>query len=136
MLATRGQDQTATTPIDGQLHSIDAMSGENVELDSEGGAHAQPDKGRFLAPVVLAVLGAAGHDDDGRGLDNPVRQGVASNGFGLPVRVLAATVSSPWVASSFAGFAFSKSIYKRWIARGHQVTFPQHTEMTIDLGRR
>lgn len=134
ILSTRSQAAPAATPIDGHLHSIEALHEENVELDQEGGARAQPDKGRFLAPLALAVLGAASQDGDGGG--SFVRQGVTSNGFGLAARVVAIAAASQNVSSGFAAYAFSKSIYRRWIARGHEVTFPQYTELSIDLGRR
>ncbi len=132
ILATRSE--AAVTPIDGHLHSIDAVDGQNVALDPEGGARAQPDKGRFLAPLTLALLGAASHDEDGG--SSFVRQGVTSNGFGLPARILAIATTSQNVSTGFAAYAFSKSVYQRWIARGHEVTFPTHTELSIDLGRR
>lgn len=130
VLSTRSQ--AAATPIAGHLHSIDAVDGQNVALDPEGGARAQPDKGRFLAPLMLGILGASSQDDDG----GILRQGVTSNGFGIPARVLTVALASPNLSSGFAAYAFSKSIWKRWIARGHEVTFPKFTEMAIDLGRR
>jgi hypothetical protein len=134
ILATRSQTAVAATPIDGHLHSIDALDGENVALDPEGGARAQPDKGRFLAPLALGLLGAASQDEDGRG--SVVRAGVTSNGFGIPARILTAALTSQNLSSGFAAYAFSKSVYRRWIARGHEVTFPKYTELSIDLGRK
>lgn len=56
----------AAQPIEGNLSSIQGQKGQNVALDAEGGTRAQPDKGRFLAPLTLGVLAAvsAGSDSD------------------------------------------------------------------------
>lgn len=124
--------------IAGDLRSIDALSGQNVALDAEGGARAQPDKGRFLEPLVLGALAVASQHQDQDGGDRPdtSRSLAASNGFGLPARVLAAGLASRNLSTGFATFALTKSVYRHYIARGHEVTFPRHTELTIALGRR
>lgn len=122
---------TVEQRIQGNLTSVQANPGENIALDPEGGAHAQPDKGRFLAPLVLGVMAAASQDEDG-GIG---RQAVTSNGFGVMARIVTAAAASRNASTGFAAFAFSKSIYRRYIARGHEVTFPTNTEMTIALGR-
>lgn len=121
-----------TERIQGNLSAIQAQPGQNVAIDEEGGTRAKPDGGRFLAPLVLGVMAAASQDEDG----GVLRQGVTSNGFGLMARVVTAAAASRNASTGFAAFAFSKSIYKRYIARGHEVTFPTNTEMSISLGRR
>lgn len=118
--------------IESGLSSIQGQKGQNVALDEEGGTRAQPDKGRFLAPLVLGVLAAASQDNDG----GIARQGVTSNGFGLAARIVTMATASRNASTGFAVFAFSKSIYRRYIARGHQVSFPANTELSIDLSRR
>jgi hypothetical protein len=121
-----------TEHIQGNLSAIQAQPGQNVAIDEEGGTRAQPDNGRFLAPLVLGLMAAASQDSDG----GVLRQGVTSNGFGLAARVVTMAAASRNASTGFAAFAFSKSIYKRYIARGHEVTFPTNTEMAISLGRR
>jgi hypothetical protein len=121
-----------TERIQGNLSAIQAQPGQNVAIDEEGGTRAQPDNGRFLAPLVLGLMAVASQDDDG----GVLRQGVTSNGFGLVARVVTMAAASRNASTGFAAFAFSKSIYKRYIARGHEVTFPTDTEMAISLGRR
>jgi hypothetical protein len=121
-----------TERIQGNLSAIQAQPGQNVAIDEEGGTRAQPDNGRFLAPLVLGLMAAASQDEDG----GVLRQGVTSNGFGLVARVVTMAAASRNASTGFAAFAFSKSIYKRYIARGHEVTFPTNTEMAISLGRR
>jgi hypothetical protein len=118
--------------IESGLSSIQGQKGQNVAIDEEGGTRAQPDKGRFLAPLVLGVMAAASNDDDG----GIARQGVTSNGFGLPARIVTMATASRNASTGFAVFAFGKSIYRRYIARGHQVSFPANTELSIDLSKR
>jgi hypothetical protein len=124
--------QNAAAHIEGRLSSIQGQKGQNVALDEEGGTRAQPDNGRFLAPLVLAAMAAASTDDDG----GIARQGVTSNGFGLVARVVTMAAASRNASTGFATFATAKSIYRRYIARGHEVSFPANTEMAIDLSKR
>jgi hypothetical protein len=81
---------------------------------------------------VLAAMAAASTDDDG----GIARQGVTSNGFGLVARVVTMAAASRNASTGFAAFATAKSIYRRYIARGHEVSFPANTEMAIDLSKR
>lgn len=118
--------------IQGDVSSLRAAKGENIALDAEADVHAQPDKGRFLNPIVLGVMAAASQDDDA----GIARQGVTSNGFGLAARVVTMATASRNASTGFAAFAFSKSIYRHWIARGREISLPENTEMTIKLGRR
>ncbi len=122
----------AAQHIESSLSSIQGQRGQNVAIDAEGGTRAQPDKGRILAPLVLGVMAVAAANGDN---DDIARQGVTSNGFGLAARIVS-MAGSPDVARGFAYFALGKSIYRRWIARGHEVTFPINTELSIDLSKR
>ncbi|HEY1964798.1 MAG TPA: hypothetical protein VGG59_07700 [Acidobacteriaceae bacterium] len=118
--------------IESGLASIQGQKGQNVALDEEGGTHAKPDKGRFLAPLVLGVMAAASQDDDA----GIARQGVTSNGFGLAARIVTMATASRDASTGFAVYAFGKSIYRRYIATGHQVSFPTNTELSINLSGR
>ena len=129
---TPAAQNTASQHIEGRLSSIQGQKSQNIALDEEGGTRAQPDNGRFLAPLVLAAMAAASTDDDG----GIARQGVTSNGFGLVARVVTMAAASRNTSTGFAAFATAKSIYRRYIARGHEVSFPANTEMAIDLSKR
>jgi hypothetical protein len=132
-LGAPGAVAAAGQRIESNLSSIQGQKGQNVAIDEEGGTRAQPDKGRFLAPLTLGALAAvAGGGDD----DDIINHGLTSNGFGLAARVVTMTAASRDASLGFAIFAFSKSIYRRYIARGHQVSFPANTELSINLSRR
>ena len=78
----------------------------------------------------MAAASTNGDDDD------ILRQGVTSNGFGLAARIVTMAASSRDASTGFAVYAFGKSIYRRYIATGHQVSFPTNTELSINLSRR
>jgi hypothetical protein len=119
--------------IQSSLSSIQGQKGQNVAIDAEGGTRAQPDQGRFLAPLVLGGLAAAAAGSDN---DDIVNHGVTSNGFGLPARIVTMAATSRNASLGFAIFATAKSVYRRFIARGHEVSFPVNTELSISLSRR
>jgi hypothetical protein len=119
--------------IESSLSSIQGQKGQNVALDAEGGTRAQPDNGRFLAPLALGALAAiaAGGDND-----DIINHGVTSNGFGIPARIVTMATASRNASLGFAIFSLGKSVYRRLLAPGHQVSFPTNTELSIDLTRR
>jgi len=118
--------------VHGTLTGAEGSQKQNLAVDAEGDVKAQPDKGRFLAPFLLLATAAAGHDEGG-GLG---RQTVASNGFGLVARGITLGVGSMNVATSFGVYAFAKSVYFRFITRGHAVTFPKDTQVEVQLAQR
>jgi hypothetical protein len=123
----------------GTLTGAEGSVGQNLTVDSEGNVQANPDKNRFVAPLLLAVTAMAGghhdhdHDDDGGGVGGST---VASNGFGLVARVIALTANNANVALGFGAYAFAKSIYFRFLIRGHEVTFQKDTEVEVTLSTR
>jgi hypothetical protein len=119
--------------IQSSLSSIQGQKGQNVAIDAEGGTRAQPDKGRFLAPLVLGGLAAVAAGGDN---DDIINHGVTSNGFGIPARILTMAATNNDAALGFAIFATAKSVYRRFLARGHELSFPTNTTLTIDLSRR
>ncbi len=139
--AIRGvKEQQATTrrkeTVYGTLSAADGNAGQNLSVDAEGNVKANPDKNRFLAPLLLAVTAMAGADEDagkagGGGNPSAGNMTVASNGFGLVARVIAVTVSSRNVALGFGAYALAKSIYFRFLMRGHEVTFARDTQLEI-----
>ena len=124
---------TANAEVHGRITAAEAASGQNLSIDPEGGTKANPDKGKYLVPLALGVLAAASMDDDG---NLAAKGAVTSNGFGVIARVAAVAAASPNVSAAFAYFALSKSVYRRWIAKGTEVSFPKDTRLEIDLAAR
>ncbi len=125
------QDETAQKMF-GTVTGATGAQAQNLQVDDEGNVQAQPDKNRFAAPLLLAALAAVGHDDDG----GAGQQVVGSNGFGLVARVVSAAASSPNVAAGFGMYGFAKSVYFRFLTRGHAVTFPKDTQVEVEFSGR
>ena len=130
----------AVQKANGIVTAAEGTAGQNITVDEEGRVKANPDKNRFVAPLLLAATALAGHDDDhNHGTGDGGNVGgmtVASNGFGLVARVLAFTVKNPNVATGFGAYGFGKSIYFRFLTTGNQVSFPKDTEVEVQLSVR
>ncbi|HEY6447265.1 MAG TPA: hypothetical protein VIY53_12460 [Acidobacteriaceae bacterium] len=120
--------------IHGQLAGAETSAGAHVQLGEEGTARSSSGPGKYLAPMALGVMAASAYDSDAT--SHAVHSGVDSNGFGFAARILVMASANPTLLHSFAVFAVSKSIYYRWIARGHQVEFPKDTRILIQLNAR
>ena len=106
----------------GQMTAVEGASGQNVTVDSEGGAKANSAQGKFVAPLLLGALASNSLDSD----QNSVHAGVSSNGFGLVTRIIAFAVVTPVMTASFAYYSAGKSVTRRWLMRGHDVVFEEH----------
>ena len=124
-------DEEAQT-VHGTLTGAEGSEQGNLAVDAEGNVKAQPAKNRFAAPLLLAALAAGGHDDDG----GVGRQVVAANGLGLIARVVALAANNRNVSMGFGAYGFAKSVYFRFVARGHAVTFPKDTLIEVQLSGR
>lgn len=51
-------------------------------------------------------------------------------------RVIALATSNQNVATGFGSYALAKSIYFRFLMRGHEVTFPKDTLVQVQLATR
>lgn len=127
-----GTEQQATEyAVQGQMTAAEAGPGQNVSIDTEGGAKAGADKNKYLAPLALGVMAAASMDGDEA--SDIFKNGVVSNGFGLLARIATMVASNRNLAQGFAYYALTRSVYKRWIAKGHEVSFPKDTRLEIEL---
>jgi hypothetical protein len=139
-LATQASPHEESTPhllsrpIHGQMTAAEAAPGQDVSVDAEGGAKAGSGKNKYLAPLALGLLAASSMDGDEA--SDVFKNGVVSNGFGLIARIVTMAASNRGLAQGFAYFAVSKSIYKRWIAKGYEVSFPKDTRLEIELLER
>lgn len=123
--------------VHGQVTAAEGVNDQNLTIDDEGGVKAKPAPGRFLAPLVLGALAGASTSNIGDSRIDQVGQGaVVSNGFGIVARVIGMASSDRNVGAGFAYYGLAKSVYRRWIARGHNVIFGRDTRMEIELSER
>ncbi|MGH9744532.1 MAG: hypothetical protein ACRD59_00305 [Candidatus Acidiferrales bacterium] len=117
--------------IEASLEGVQSGKGQNLKLDSEGGAEARTPKTRYLQTAIAIGLAAASSGDDGL---NRVEGG--AGGFKVVGMVLGATVRSQPVGMAMGAVGAGRSIYVHFLARGRDVIFPKDTAMEIGLGTR
>jgi hypothetical protein len=123
---------TPTQQLQGIVTGVEGQSNANLEVDSEGGVRARPDHNRFVAPLLLAVLAAGGHDADGGAL----QQGFASNGLGVIARLIGFTANNRYLATGFGVYGLAKSVVRRFLVKGHEVEFSRDTAIEAQLSVR
>lgn len=128
------REGAAPAVIHGQLAGAEASPDAHMKVSVEGTAKSSPGPGKYVAPLALGVMATSAFDGDAT--SNPVHSGVDSNGFGFAARILVMSSANATLLHSFAVFAVSKSIYYRWIARGHEVVFPKDTRVEVLLNAR
>ncbi len=124
----------APAVIHGELAAAEAAPGAHVKLGQEGTARSSSGPGKYLAPMALGAMTASAFDSDAT--SNPVHSGVATNSFGFAARALVMGTANAALLHTLAVYAVSKSVYDRWIARGHEIDFPKDTRIEILLNRR
>jgi len=138
LLLPDGLDQK----VEATLAGVQAGKGQDVKLDSEGGAEANSPKTRYLATglsVMLALASAhtdadAGAGNVGGNTSNRVAGG--AGGFKLVGIAMGIFVHSQPLGMAMGAYGASMSIYSHFIARGHELVFPKNTAMEVSIGTR
>jgi hypothetical protein len=113
-----------TQPVHGTAQAVMADQKQNLQIDAEGGAQAQPKSA--LAPIALSLLAAeASHDDE------LTTDATASNGFALLGHFMVLAPGSQYIAATMAATTASHSIYDRFLRHGTDVSFPRNTRIEI-----
>jgi hypothetical protein len=127
--------------VQATLVGVQAGKEGNVKLDSEGGAEATTSKTRYGSVALalgLAAAGAKGHEDhdgDGTGSGGSGMAGGAG-GFKLVGAAVGLLVRSRAFGYAAGAYGAGNSIYRNFMARGHEVVFPKNTAMEIGIGTR
>ena len=64
------------------------------------------------------------------------RQGAASNGLGIVVRIVGLAAGSQPFAVAVGAYGFLKSVCRHFLIHGKPVTFPRDTAMEVQLSSR
>jgi hypothetical protein len=128
--------------ISASLEGIQADKGQDVKLDSEGGAEANSPKTRYLSTGISVALALASAHTDADARDGDVG-GNASNrvaggagGFKLVGIAMGLFVHSQPLGMAMGAYGASMSIYAHFISRGRDLVFPKNTAMEISIGPR
>ncbi len=129
--------------VDTNLEGIAVAKGENLKLDSEGGAQVITPRTRYLITgiqVMLAASQASPDRDAGQGGQSMGEAGggavSGASGFKLVGMVVGIAAHSRVVSAGFGSYAAAISIYYHFLARGHDVVYPKDMAMVIGLGTR
>jgi hypothetical protein len=128
--------------VEATLAGVQASKGQDVKLDSEGGAEANSPKTRYLATGISVALALASAHGDSDARDGDVG-GNASNrvaggagGFKLVGIAMGAFVHSQPLGMAMGAYGASMSVYSHFIARGRDLVFPKNTAMEVAIGTR
>jgi hypothetical protein len=128
--------------VQASLEGIQSGKGQDVKLDSEGGAEANTPKTRYLATgiaVALAFASSRTDSDGGAGSAGGTTSGRVAGGVGgfkLVGILIGAFVHSQPLGMAMGAYGASMSIYSHFIARGRDLVFPKNTAMEIGIGMR
>lgn len=128
--------------VETSLEGVQSGKGQDVKLDSEGGAEANSPKTRYLSTgIAVALALASSHADaDARGGsvggDTNGRVAGGAVGFKLVGIAMGAFVHSQPFGMAMGAYGASMSIYSHFIARGRELVFPKNTAMEIAIGTR
>lgn len=127
------------------LEAVAVAKGENLKLDSEGGAQVTTPKGRYLTTGIQVALAASSAmpDSDARsgsaGAGGGDLGGSAANGasgFRFIGMMITIAARARVMASGFGAYGAATSIYYKFLACGHDVVNPKDMAMVIGLGAR
>lgn len=118
-----------TQNVQSALTGADTASTANLAMDSEGKVKPKP-QDKIVVPLLLALLATRPLDRDRDGQLG--KNFVGANGFGLAARIIAMSGTSPNVAAGIGAYGTAASLYRRWIAHGHDVTFARDTRLVIE----
>lgn len=128
--------------IQSTLEGMDVAKGENLTLDSEGGAQVKTSKTRYLTTgiaVLLAASSSSPDSDAGRGdAAGPVGPNAANGAFGFKLvgTLVGAFARSRSLAAGMGAYGAARSIYTHFIARGRDVNYPKNMSMVLALAPR
>jgi hypothetical protein len=129
--------------VEASLEGVEVAKGENLSLDSEGGAQVTAPKTRYLTTAIAVALATSSVSPDhdrfhagGGGGDAGGGAANGASGFRLIGTLVGALAHSRVVTSGFGFYGAGMSIYSHFLARGRDVVYPKDMSMVVGLGTR
>ena len=128
-----GHTQNVQTALTG----ADSASTAGLAMDSEGKVKPKPED-KIVVPLILALLATRPLDQDRDDTTSSLagKNFVGANGFGLVGNIIGLAGGSPHIAAGIGAYGTAISLYRRWIARGHEVTFARDTHLVLQTTPR
>lgn len=111
--------QTALSGADGP---------EGLQMNAEGKVKPKP-QDKLVVPLILGLLASRPLDEDAN--FQAGKNFVGANGIGLIGNISALAGGSRYFAAGLGAYGTALSVYRRWIASGHQVAFPRDTRIVL-----
>ncbi len=124
-----------TKNVQAALTGVDSDSSADLQMNSEGRVKPKP-KDKIVVPLILAFLATRPLDDDGGVASQGGKNFVGANGLGLIGNIIGWAGGSSYIATGIGAYGTAVSLYRRWIAAGHQVTFPRDTRLVVQATAR
>jgi hypothetical protein len=119
--------------VQSELKGIDSNSTTDLQMNSEGEVQPKP-QDKIVVPLLLALLASRSLDRDGDFQGG--KDFVGANGLGIVGNIVGWAGGSSYVAVGIGAYGTAVSLYRRWIATGHQVTFPRDTRIVVQTTAR
>lgn len=118
--------------ITGAIAGADSSASDDLQLDPEGGVTQRP-QSRILVPLVMVFLASRSLSDDWSAAGGAA---VGSNGLGLIGRIVGIASTSRDLAAGIGFYGTAVSVYRRWIRRGHEISFAKDTRIDVEISLR
>lgn len=129
--------------VEATLEGLEIVKGENLTLDSEGGAEIKASRTRYLTTgIALAMaVGSASPDEDNGGVHSGGLSGGSTGGaangaigFKLVGTVVGVAAHSQAVTAALGAVGAAHSVYSHFLARGRDVVYPKDMSMILAIG--
>lgn len=117
-----GEKQNVQTALSG----VDGVDG--LQMNAEGKVKPTP-QDKLVVPLILGFLATRPLDEDANFQGG--KNFVGANGIGLVGNIIGWAGGSRYLASGIGAYGTALSLYRRWIASGHQVAFPRDTRIVL-----
>jgi hypothetical protein len=124
-----------TQNVQAALTGADSASAAGLAMDSEGKVKPKP-QDKIVVPLILVLLATRPLDQEHGSNDMAGKNFVGANGFGLAGNLFSLAGGSPNVAAGIGAYGAAVSLYRRWIAHGHEVTFARDTRLVLQTTPR
>ena len=127
--------------IEANLEGVAVAKGENLTLDSEGGAQVTTPRTRYLTTAIAVVLATSsmGDGDGGardRGGDAGSGAANGASGFKFLGTIIGTAARSRAVSTGLGMYGAAFSVYEHFLTRGRDVIYPKDMSMLVSLGTR
>ena len=119
--------------VQSSLTGADADASARLAMNSEGKVRPKP-QDKIVVPLLLAYLATRPLDEDTA--NQAGRNFVGANGFGLAGNLIALAGGSRNLSAGIGFYGTAVSVYRRWIARGREVTFARDTRIVLEATPR